>query len=146
MTIRSVFAGVVVAGLGGGIYAIFMNLDGDGSRVGPELAEMAASANARLPIMVDAGTRLDSMRATSDDTLEYHYTLVDLQSSRIDRDAFEHRLASQLMETVCTVSGTEVFRIHGVNMVYTYYGTDGEQVGSVVIPTAECAASARRRT
>lgn len=142
MAIKPLLAITIAIGVVGGLYGAMAYLHEQNSELERQLTQMAEEGNAELPTMVDTQTRLDSMSAESDNRFEYTYTLVNLQTSQIDRETLERNITPQLKKLICTESGTEVFRSNGVDVVYTYHGNDGGQVASVVIPSSECASSA----
>jgi hypothetical protein len=141
MALKPVVACVIVVGVAGGLYGTFEYVNTQPSDLELQLNTMATEGNSKLPMMLDADTRLDSMTVHSEDTFEYEYTLINLQASKIDRDAFEQAMAAHLLAFVCKDNSNEVFRTNGVKVVYTYYGSEGGQVASVAIPTSGCAAT-----
>ena len=136
------FVAVLIAvGLALGVYAVIGANDARVSGLAQQLADIAEEGNSHLPMMVDAQTRLDSMVASSD-TFEYAYTLVGHSADQVNREAFEAAIRPYLTTSLCSSEDNELFRANDLNVVYTYYASDGDRVASIAIPTSVCNAAA----
>ncbi len=101
------------------------------------LGKAASELNAKLPMMVDAETRLDSSMGTNK-TFRYNYTLVNHTSSTVSPAQVVEALERKLTNNVCTSSDMKVFVNNGVVVSYAYFGSDGKQIAIITVPPAKC--------
>lgn len=103
-----------------------------------ELSEIAAQENASLPKMIDKSTRLDSVIGVSDE-LQYHYTLIDIDSDSVSWASLKNTLEISLVNWVCTTRHiVEVFISQGVTVSFAYFGNDKRLIGVISVEPSRC--------
>lgn len=101
------------------------------------LLKTASDLNAKLPMMVDSETRLDSSVALNR-SFRYNYTLVNYTSFDVSASDLRNALEQKLINNVCTTSEMQVFMKNGVTVGYAYYGKDGRQITVISVSPAQC--------
>jgi hypothetical protein len=66
---------------------------GHGASVDETLENISTQMNRKMPLMVDAETRLDRVSAEPGQQLKYHYTLITVRASDVDTADFHRQLA-----------------------------------------------------
>ena len=102
-----------------------------------QLSQLAAAGNARLPVMVDDVTRMDSVVAHNY-TLQFSYTIFS-EADAIDIDQLERSVRDWFRESAC---GNEVVRdkllSKDIPLVYRYRSATGEPVAQYAFGAADC--------
>lgn len=125
----------------GNIFGVLMGKSGaieSETRVDNVLANASAQMNEKLPMIVDRDTRLDKVSTDSGRHFIYHYTLVSVQSSDFDADAFHRIVRPQLKERLCNSAEMKNFLKNGVTISYLYSSMDGHPVGDAKFTPREC--------
>jgi hypothetical protein len=104
-----------------------------------QLQKAAKEINRQCPLQVDAGTRLDSARATSATELQYFYTLTatDRAAMTVDIAQLEAQTKPMLVESVRTNQAMADLREHSVTLIYNYSDRVGTPVMRIPIGPAE---------
>ena len=124
--------------LGGGLaWTYYMKKQVDSRYSLKSLQEIAKGADASLPILVDATTRLDKVTA-SEKVLEKHYTLIGVQESTVDKTAFKEAMSKPLREQSCANSQSKILYQNGVSEWYTYYDENHNLLATVKVNLASC--------
>ncbi|MFT4969487.1 MAG: hypothetical protein ACI9O4_001234 [Chitinophagales bacterium] len=84
------------------------------------LFEISQEINESCPILADENTRLDNTVVLSNRTIQYNYTLLNLEKNQIDISLLEEELTPLLLEDVRTNPGLSMFRKYNVTMIYHY--------------------------
>jgi hypothetical protein len=90
------------------------------------LGKVTDEVNKTCPKMIDKETRLDNTIALSDRTIQYNYTMVNLEKESIDIDYFEENLKPIILNEVKTNPGLKNFRENKVTMSYYYKDKNGK--------------------
>ena len=90
------------------------------------LGKVTDEVNKTCPKMIDKETRLDNSIALSDRTIQYNYTMVNLEKESIDIDYFEENLKPIILNEVKTNPGLKNFRENKVTMSYYYKDKNGK--------------------
>lgn len=101
------------------------------------LPKFASQLNAKLPMMVDAGTRLDGVMGVNK-TLRYNFTLLNHSSSSITDQDVRNVLQRKIENNVCTSQETLSFIKNGVTLSYAYYGNEGKQISVISVSPSQC--------
>ncbi len=101
------------------------------------LLKTANDLNAKLPMMVDSETRLDSSVGLHH-SFRYNYTLVNYTSFDISAADLRDAMEQKLINSVCTTTEMQVFIKNGVTVSYAYYGSDGRQISVISVSPAQC--------
>ena len=110
------------------------------------LAEIAGQANGAAPTAVDPDTRLDGARAGPGLRLTVMYTLVNAESTGVDRTTFAAKLTPTIKEGGCTNPDLRPLIDQGVVVVLEYSGKQGNPIGTVNINRGTCGALTDPRT
>ena len=90
------------------------------------LGKITDEVNKTCPKMIDKETRLDNTIALSNRTIQYNYTMVNLEKESIDIDYFEQNLKPVILNEVKTNPGLKKFRDNEVSMSYYYKDKNGK--------------------
>jgi hypothetical protein len=101
------------------------------------LREQARMMNASLPIMLDAGTRYDSV-VYEPNQLIHTYTIVDSTRDEYDVDYFVEIMTSDLATSLCDDADTKAMLASGVTLVYSYSDRAGIGVADIIISNSDC--------
>lgn len=104
------------------------------------LLKAASDLNAKLPIMVDSETRLDSTLGLNK-SFRYNYTLVNHSSATLSAQRLNDALGQKLVNHVCTSSEMASFVKSGITVSYAYFGNDGKQIAILKISPSQCSDS-----
>lgn len=104
------------------------------------LLKTANQVNSKLPIMVDANTRLDSTIGLNKQ-FRYDYTLVNYSSSQVSGSQLQNALGKKLINNVCTSKALHVFVKDGVTFSYAYFGNDGKLITIISVAPSQCGAT-----
>lgn len=102
------------------------------------LQRVSVKMNQYLPSEVDKETRLDKISAEPGRQLTYHYTLLNMKSSDINRAKFTSTLQPLLKLRLCTDNEMKNFLRNGVNVMYVYRAVDIQPVASFKYTPADC--------
>ncbi len=91
-----------------------------------QMMKTASEINKSCPIMVDAETRLDNTVALPNKTIQYNYTLVNIEKGDIDISEFENYLQPVILNIIKTSPDLKYFRDNDVTMAYNYKDKNGE--------------------
>lgn len=104
------------------------------------IEESSRALNAKLPMMVDQITQLDSTNTSANRTLNYYYTLVglDLDSILQNNDTgainhFEKAMYRVLVENVKKGEEMAFYRDNNATLAYHYYATSKDFLFDVII-------------
>lgn len=104
------------------------------------IEESSKTMNAKLPMMVDQITQLDSTNTSANRTLHYYYTLVglDLDSIIENNDTatinqFETAMYEVLTENVKVGEEMAFYRENEATLAYHYYATSKDFLFDVII-------------
>ena len=92
------------------------------------MMKTASEINKSCPIMVDAETRLDNTVALPNKTIQYNYTLVNIEKGDIDISEFENYLQPVILNIIKTSPDLKYFRDNDVTMAYNYKDKNGEHL------------------
>ena len=101
------------------------------------LQEIAKGANATLPVLVDAQTRLDKVSA-SEKVLEKHYTLIGVQESAVNKVTFMEAMTKALREQSCVNSQSKDLYQHGVSEWFSYSDENHNLLATIKINLSSC--------
>lgn len=104
------------------------------------LLKAADKLNSKLPMMVDANTRLDSTIGLNE-RFRYNYTLVNYSSAQISSSQIHNVLGQKLVNNVCTNKEMQAFVNNGVTVSYAYFGNDGKEITVISIAPSQCSGS-----
>ncbi|MFA5932009.1 MAG: zinc ribbon domain-containing protein [Candidatus Paceibacterota bacterium] len=88
------------------------------------MQEVANGMNKEYPQMIDSDTRLDSVTG-AENTLSYHYTLVNYSLADIDVSKLNDILRGDIVNLVCTTPEMKIYVKNKAVLNYTYYDKSG---------------------
>ena len=98
-----------------------------------QLMIVASEFNKTCPIMVDAQTRLDSALALPNNTFQYHYTFVDVETANVDTNDFKDYMAPNILEQMKTSPQMKSFRENKVILNYLYRDKNRQYIALITI-------------
>jgi len=107
-----------------------------------KLHSIAAATTKAAPTMLDATTRLDGAQADSWVTLQFNYTLTNVNARSVGKAAAVNRLEGPGREAirrgVCS-SQLKEFLAAGATLRYSYRDQNDELLAKIQITSADCA-------
>ena len=97
------------------------------------LLQSAKEINMKCPMKIDEHTRLDSVIALPNKTLQYNYSLVDVVKDSIALESFNPQLQQMILNNVKTSEDLNVHRENQATLAYRYLDKNGALVSNVVI-------------
>jgi len=95
-------------------------------------------AKMKLPVAVDAETRLDDVRALSNDELAYFMTVVNQTKAKVNAAQFSQVMERSLRAGACQNPNYVKFFKAGVTLVMVYTTRDGAEVARVRLSPSLC--------
>jgi len=135
LVVGGLFIGVII-GIIIGSAATYIYTDFSQSKLtspNKTLMQAAGNANRNLPIMLDSETRLDNMMSTDNKTFQYTYTLVNMETGKVDTTVMKNRAEPYIINTVKTSPEMESQRQQEITFVYYYKDKNGNYLFSVVV-------------
>ena len=90
------------------------------------LQEVSTEINKKCPMVVDKDTRLDNTVVLSNKTIQYNYTLVNLEKENTDVELLKEQFTPLLLKDVKTNPGLKTFRDRDVTLSYYYKDKNGD--------------------
>lgn len=104
----------------------------------PALRKVAEYANQKLPMVIDADTRLDSTIAGPGGQFTYIYTLTRYSSSEVDPVIFSQNVAPTIRNSACSAPDLQIFFQKELTVIFSYWGNDGKYVTKIELTPAVC--------
>lgn len=124
---------IVVAVISFAVAYIGMQYLFSGEKLEKKLQKITTELNKLTPKLIDDFTRIDSVSSKGEESITYHYTLVNLQKQDIQVDTVNKYLKFQIIEKVKTQSELKFFRDNDILMNYKYYDKNGEFVTEISV-------------
>jgi hypothetical protein len=102
------------------------------------LSDALRKENEKLPMMVDELTRLDRVRVSAPNVVQYDYTLPNNIDSPSQFGSIEKELRATVVSRACSPSGVAHFLDRGITTFYTYRAHDGGLIGAITVTKANC--------
>ena len=90
------------------------------SIIDKQLSKMANEINTHCPMMADEETRMDNVLALPDKTIQYNYTLVNLEKDKIDINLIKESLRPSILNIIETDPSMKTLRDIDVTFIYNY--------------------------
>ncbi len=101
------------------------------------LTQATAEINKRLPMMIDAETRCDSVAIGAYKTIVYHYTIVKRSKGQFNSNQLANWVRPILIKNYNTMSEMQTLRENGVILQYHYYDKNGSPAFEVTVDPAD---------
>ena len=102
------------------------------------LRDVAAKLNQRVPVLLDADTRVDKVSVEAGPRLVYHHTMVTAKRADVDMATFNGSFAAGLKSKICASPQMRPMFRNGVTLEYAYRASDGPLVGSIYVTPRDC--------
>jgi hypothetical protein len=108
------------------------------TRAAFSLEQVAREVNKRLPMTIDAETRLDTSVAGPGLQYTYIYTLVNYPATSIDGHVLQESFGPSVKRSACANKDMAVFFRNNVTVSYDYRGNDGRPIATIKVLPADC--------
>lgn len=98
-----------------------------------ELEKKAQDINDNCPIIIDQTIRLDSCEVLPDNTLQYNYTFLFIDATKIDRNEFKSEMKSTLLYNLQNNDELKRLTEKDVSFVYSCQDENGKPLGKLTI-------------
>lgn len=98
-----------------------------------ELEDKAQDINLQCPIIIDQTIRLDSCEVLSDDTLQYNYTFLFIDATKIDKNEFQDEMKCLLLYNLQNNENLKRLTSKDVNFSYYCQDENGKPLGTLII-------------
>lgn len=88
--------------------------------VGKELTMLVANYNNACPMMISNDIRMESVNTLPHNTIQYDFTLVNVQKESIDINALQKSVETEILTSSKTNPSLEAFRDNGSTVIYNY--------------------------
>jgi hypothetical protein len=89
------------------------------------IVNTANEINKMCPFMIDGDTRLDNVAPLPNNTIQYNYTLVDIEQAEVNSDTVRKYFEPTLIATVKSLPDLKIFRDHNTTFIYNYRDKNG---------------------
>lgn len=89
------------------------------------MMEAASEINKTCPIMVDQETRLDNAIALPENSLQYNYTLINIENTEVNPDTVKKYIEPGIINLVKTSPDMKIYRDNKTTMIYNYRDKNG---------------------
>lgn len=101
------------------------------------LQQLSAEMNQKMPMDIDATTRLDKVSVKPGRHFIYHYTMLDAPAAG-EKTAFSSTDKSPLKSSMCNDPDAQKFLKNGVTVTYQYQDKTGRDLGSTEVTPGDC--------
>lgn len=101
------------------------------------LHKRAEAINKKVPMAVDAETRLDGAEGAGRE-FRYRYTLINYDANTINARDIQNSSWQKLLNNLCTSRDLKEFRDNDVTVMYSYFGRDGRQIATLSTSPSQC--------
>lgn len=98
-----------------------------------QLVNVANELNKTCPFMVDAETRLDNSIVLPNKTLQYNYTLVNIEVENVDVPEIEAYLKPNILNNVKTNPDLALYRDNNATLAYSYKDKNAKYITKLMI-------------
>ncbi len=93
----------------------------------------ASEINKTCPIMVDQVTRLDNAIALPENSLQYNYTLVNIESTEVNPDTVKKYIEPGIINLVKSSPDMKIYRDNKTTIIYNYRDKNGVFILKLVV-------------
>ncbi len=87
----------------------------------------------KCPIMVDQETRLDNAIALPENSLQYNYTLVNIESTEVNPDTVKKYIEPGIINLVKSSPDMKIYRDNKTTIIYNYRDKNGVFILKLVV-------------
>lgn len=128
-----VMVGVIAKGLHYGVETLMTKVN----VVDLVIQKSAEAANKSCPMMVDEITRLDNVTALPGKTLQYNYTIFNIDRELLDTTAFKDQMRPQMIQMIQTMPEMSSIRDYDVTLKYVYKDEAGDYLFKISIDSQQ---------
>ena len=89
------------------------------------MVEVASEINKSCPMMIDQVTRLDNAIALPGNSIQYNYTLINIEAADISADSLKKYMEPGIINGIKTNPDLKIYRDKKTTMVYNYRDKNG---------------------
>jgi hypothetical protein len=112
--------------------------DAQAKQLDEVLRQVCDHMNKHMPEAIDKETRLDRVSSEPGPHFFYHYTLLESNSTDVDKTSFASTMRPQLRSKLCASPQIKNFFSHGISVSYVYQGKDGLPIGTADFAPNSC--------
>lgn len=101
--------------------------------VGKELTVLVTNYNKACPIMISNDIRMESVNTLPYNTVQYDFTLVNVQKESIDVTALKKSVENEIMTSSKTNPSLEAFRDNGSTVIYNYKDRNEKELFKITL-------------
>lgn len=101
--------------------------------VGKDLTALIIKYNAACPIMISNDIRMESVNTLPHNTVQYDFTLVDIQKESVAVEALKKSVEKEIMASSKTNPSLEAFRDNGSTVIYNYKDSNQEELFKITL-------------
>ncbi len=101
--------------------------------VGKELTALVNNYNAACPMMISNDIRMESVNTMPHNTVQYDFTLVNVQKEGIDVAALKKSVEKEILNTSKTNPSLEAFRDNGSTVIYNYQDSKQKELFQIIL-------------
>jgi hypothetical protein len=102
------------------------------------LIQGAKEFNKRLPMMIDKNMRLDTTIPGPGRNWTFFVTLINLSSTELDQTSLREQIQTRIQDRACSSNTIKPILEDGVQIIYTYSGSDGKFIGDIIVNRNDC--------
>jgi hypothetical protein len=111
-------------------------MTGDG--VDQVLQQLSTEYNEKMPVNLNASTRLDKVTAEPGRHFTYHYTVVGISNAGNMPIDFSKEIKPQLKDQFCGNTESQKLLKNGITVSYQYQDTNGRELGDAEFTPSDC--------
>lgn len=101
--------------------------------VSKELAALVTNYNNACPMMISNDIRMESVNTLPHNTVQYDFTLVNVQKESIDVEALKKSVEKEILTSSKTNPSLEAFRDNGSTVIYSYKDTNEKELFEITL-------------
>jgi hypothetical protein len=101
--------------------------------VGKELAALITKYNAACPIMISNDIRMESVNTLPHNTVQYDFTLVNVQKESIKVEALKKSVEKEIMASSKTNPSLQAFRDDDSIVIYSYKDSNQNELFKITL-------------
>lgn len=101
--------------------------------VGKELAALVTNYNNACPMMISNDIRMESVNTLPHNTVQYDFTLVNVQKESIDVEALKKSVEKEILASSKTNPSLEAFRDNGSTVIYNYKDVNEKELFKITL-------------
>jgi hypothetical protein len=101
--------------------------------VGKELTALVTNYNSACPMMISNDIRMESVNTLPHNTIQYDFTLVNVQKESIDINALKKSVEKEILASSKKNPSLEAFRDNGSTVIYNYKDRNEKELFKIIL-------------